>query len=60
LHDIIGVNQDVVQVDYYAHIQEVREHVVHEVLKGSWYKETPPFLPLNNMTMLWSYFSLFN
>ena len=23
-------------------------------------KETPPFLPLNNMTMLWSYLSLFN
>ena len=23
-------------------------------------KKTPPFLPLNNMTMLQSYFSLFN
>jgi len=36
LRDIIGVNQDVVQVDYYAHIQEVREHVIHEALESSW------------------------
>ena len=36
LHDIIRVDQDVVQVDYYAHIKEVREHVIHEVLKDSW------------------------
>jgi len=36
LHDIIGVDQDVVQVDYYTHIQEVGKHVVHEVLEGSW------------------------
>jgi len=36
LHDIIGVDQDVIQIDYYAHIQEVREHVVHKALKGSW------------------------
>jgi len=36
LHDIIGVDQDVVQVDYYAHIQEVREQVVHESLEGDW------------------------
>jgi len=35
LRDIIRVNQDVIQVDYYAHIQEVGEHVVHEVLEGS-------------------------
>jgi len=36
LHDIVGVDQDIVQVDYYAHIQEVGEHVVHEALEGSW------------------------
>ena len=36
LCDIIGVDQDVVQVDHYTHIQEVREHVVHEALEGSW------------------------
>jgi len=24
------------------------------------YKETPPFLPLNGMTVFWSYLSLFN
>jgi len=36
LHDIVRVDQDVVQVDYYAHIQEVGEHIVHEALEGSW------------------------
>jgi len=36
LRDIIGVDQDIIQVDYYTHIQEVREHVVHEALEGSW------------------------
>jgi len=36
LRDIIGVDQDVVQVDYYAHIKEVREYVVHEALEDSW------------------------
>ena len=36
LHDIIRVDQDVVQVDYYAHIKEVREYVVYETLEGSW------------------------
>jgi len=36
LHDIIGVDQDIVQVNYYAHIQEVGEHIVHEALEGSW------------------------
>jgi len=36
LHDIIRVDQDVVQVDYYTHIKEVREYVVHEALEGSW------------------------
>ena len=36
LHDIIRVDQDVIQVDYYTHIQEVREHIVHEALEGSW------------------------
>jgi len=35
LHDIIRVDQDVIQVDYYAYIKDVREHVVHEVLEGS-------------------------
>jgi len=34
LHDVIGVNQDVVQVDYYTHIQEIGEHVVHKALEG--------------------------
>jgi len=33
---IVRVDQDVIQVDYYAHIQEVREHIVHEALEGSW------------------------
>jgi len=36
LCDIIGVDQDVIQVDYYAHIKEVGEHVVHEALEGNW------------------------
>ena len=36
LHDIIRVDQDVVQVDYYAHIKEVREYVVYEMLEDSW------------------------
>ena len=36
LCDIIRVDQDVIQVDYYAHIKEVREHIVHEVLEGNW------------------------
>jgi len=36
LHDIIGVDQDVIQIDYYTYIQEVRKHIVHEALKGSW------------------------
>ena len=36
LHDVIGVNQDVVQVDYYAHIQEIREYIVHEALEDDW------------------------
>jgi len=36
LRDVIRVNQDVVQVDYYAHIQEIREHVVHKALEGGW------------------------
>ena len=35
LRDVIGVDQDVVQVDHYAYIQEVGEHVVHEALEGS-------------------------
>jgi len=35
LHDIIRVDQDVVQVDCYAHIKEVREYVIHEALEGS-------------------------
>jgi len=36
LRDVVGVDQDVVQVDYYAHIQEVGEHIVHEALEGGW------------------------
>ena len=36
LCDIIRVDQDVVQIDYYTHIQEIGEHVVHEMLEGSW------------------------
>ena len=36
LCDVIGVDQDVVQVDHYAHIQEVGEHVVHKALEGGW------------------------
>jgi len=35
LCDIIGVDQNVVQVDHYTHIQEVGEHIVHEALEGS-------------------------
>jgi len=35
LHDIIRVDQDVVQVNYYAHIKEVRENIIHKVLEGS-------------------------
>jgi len=34
LRDIIRVDQDVTQVDYYTHIKEVREYVIHEALKG--------------------------
>jgi len=26
----------VTQVDYYAHIQEAREYIVHEVLESGW------------------------
>ena len=36
LCDIIRVDQDVIQVDYYAHIKEVREHIVHEALESNW------------------------
>jgi len=36
LCDIIRVDQDVIQVDYHAHIQEVGEHVIHKALEGSW------------------------
>jgi len=36
LRDVIGVNEDVVQVDYYAHVQEIGEHVVHEALECGW------------------------
>ena len=36
LCDIIRVGQDIIQVDYYAHIKEVREHIIHEALEGSW------------------------
>ena len=36
LRDVVGVDQDVIQVDYYAHIQEVGEHIVHEALEGGW------------------------
>jgi len=35
LCNIIRVDQNVIQVDYYAHIKKVREHVVHETLEGS-------------------------
>ena len=30
-----------------------------EICKGDWCKRTPPFLPLNGMTTLQSYLSLF-
>ena len=36
LRDIVGVDEDVIQVDHYAHIQEVREHIIHEALEGNW------------------------
>jgi len=36
LHDVVRVNQDVVQVDYYAHIQEIGEYIVHKALEGGW------------------------
>jgi len=35
LRDIIGVDQDVIQVNYYAHVKEVSEHIVHEALKDN-------------------------
>jgi len=35
LHNIIRVDQDVVQVDYYTHIKEVWEYVVYETLEDS-------------------------
>jgi len=35
LRDIIRIDQDVVQVDYYAHIKEIGEYIVYEVLEGS-------------------------
>ena len=34
--ELYGVNQDVVLVDYYAHVQEVGEYIVHEALESSW------------------------
>jgi len=36
LRDVIGIDQDVVQVNHYAHIQEVGEHVIHEALESGW------------------------
>jgi len=36
LCNVIGVNQDVIQVNYYAHVKEVREYIVYETLEGSW------------------------
>jgi len=36
LRDVIRVDQDVVQVDYHAHIQEIGEQVVHEALECGW------------------------
>jgi len=36
LHDIVRVDQDVIQVDYYTHIQKVKEHIVHKALEDSW------------------------
>jgi len=36
LCDVIGVDQNVIQINYYAYIKEVGENIVHEVLKDSW------------------------
>ena len=36
LRNIVRVDQDVIQVNYFAHIQEVREYIIHEVLEDSW------------------------
>jgi len=36
LYDVIGVNQDVIQVDYYAYIQKIGEYIIHEALEGGW------------------------
>jgi len=36
LCDIIRVDQDVIQVDYYVYIKEVREYAVHKALEGNW------------------------
>ena len=36
LCDIIGVDQDVIQVDYYAYIKKVREYAIHKALEGNW------------------------
>ena len=33
--DIIGVDEDIVQINYYANIDHVGEDVVHKPLKGS-------------------------
>jgi len=34
VNQIIGVNQDVVQVDDYKDVQEIREDFIHETLEG--------------------------
>ena len=36
LCDIIRVDQDITQVDYYTYIEEVGEQVIYEMLKDSW------------------------
>ena len=36
VNQIIGVNQDVVQVDDYRDVQEIGEDFIHEMLEGQW------------------------
>ena len=35
LSQIVGIDEDVVQIDNNAYIQQIAEHIVHEALKSS-------------------------
>jgi len=34
LCNVIGVDQNVIQVNYYAHVKEIREYIVHKTLEA--------------------------